>query len=404
MIGWSGTRKTLTILAFIAPMLIGLLIFNVYPIFFSTYISLTNRNQFHPYPDCTQIANRIIEPSCWGLTKAPTGLGTPFQVRQPFYANYTDLLGQFFTGPSLLALARILICLIPLIVVGQVNKRLDRQLTRPVSSGVVWLLGIAALVILALVLNLGGAYKSLLGSGDFVGVIVQTVIFVILRVPITFVIALTLALILNNEWLRGKTFFRVMVFIPWAASSLSILIALIWQFFFREQGTINQLLSAIFGIKGPAYLNQDWYAMLAIVLTDIWFSYPFLMTIILGALQSIPGEQYEAAEMDGASWWDQLRSITLPLLRPAVLPAIVLTSISAFQMFGTAYAITGGGPTKGAGQPGFTEFVMVYAYKQVFQTQAYGRMGAFALIVFVLLFAATLYSLRITRITKGAYE
>jgi arabinogalactan oligomer/maltooligosaccharide transport system permease protein len=194
------------------------------------------------------------------------------------------------------------------------------------------------------------------------------------------------------------------VFIPWAASSLSILIALIWQFFFRENGTINLLLSAVFNIKGPAYLNQDWWAMAAIVITDIWFSYPFLMTIILGALQSIPVEQYEAADMDGASWWSQLTNITLPLLRPAILPAIVLTSISAFQMFGTAYAITAGGPIKGAGRPGFTDFVMVYAYKQISQTQAYGRMGAFALIIFVLLFAATLYSLRITRITKGAYE
>lgn len=144
--------------------------------------------------------------------------------------------------------------------------------------------------------------------------------------------------------------------------------------------------------------------MASIVIADVWFSYPFMMIIILGALQSIPGEQYEAAEIDGATWMQQFSAITLPLLRPAILPAIVLTSISAFQMFGTAYAMTAGGPIKGAGQPGFTEFVMVYAYKQVFQTQAYGRMGAFAVIIFILLFAATLYSLRITRITKGAYE
>ncbi len=182
-----------------------------------------------------------------------------------------------------------------------------------------------------------------------------------------------------------------------------MLIALIWQFFFREQGTINQFLE-LFGIDGPAYLTQDWWAFAAIVLTDIWFSYPFLMIIILGALQSIPHDQYEAAEIDGASWRQQFSNITLPLLRPAILPAIVLTSITAFQMFGTAYAITTGGPSKGAGKPGFTEFVMVYAYKQVFQTQAYGKMGAFAVIIFILLFAATLYSLRVTRITKGAYE
>lgn len=404
MIGWSGRRKTLTILAFIGPMLLGLLIFNVYPIVFSTYISFTNRNQFHPYPDCTEIANKIIEPTCWGLTKAPTGLGTPFKVLQPFYTNYTDLLGQFFTSASLLNLLRIIACIVPLIIASQVNKRLDRQLTRSVSSGVVWLAGIVATVAMSLALDLGGAHKTLLASGDFVGVIIQTLIYVILRVPITLVVAMTLAIILNGTYLKGRAFFRVVVFIPWAASSLAILIALIWQFFFREQGTINQLLLAIFGIEGPAYLAQNWWAMFAILIADIWFSYPFLMTIILGALQSIPADQYEAAEIDGATWWQQFTSITLPLLRPAILPAIVLTSISSFQMFGTAYAMTSGGPIKGAGKPGFTEFVMVYAFKQVFQTQAYGKMGAFAVIIFILLFAATLYSLRMTRITKGAYE
>jgi arabinogalactan oligomer/maltooligosaccharide transport system permease protein len=73
-------------------------------------------------------------------------------------------------------------------------------------------------------------------------------------------------------------------------------------------------------------------------------------------------------------------------------------------MFGTVWAITQGGPSQGAGVPGSTELVMVHAYKQVFQTQAYARMGAFAVIMFIFLFAATLYSLRITRITKGAYE
>lgn len=404
MINWSGRRKTLMILLFTGPMLLGLLIFNVYPIVFSTYISFTNRNQFRPYPDCTEIANKIIEPTCWGLSSAPAGLGQPFRIREPFFANYSDLIGQFFTGASLLNLALIVAVFVPIIIASQVNKRLSKQLQRPVSSGVVWLAGIVGAIAVALLVNLGGAYRTLLNSGDFVGVILQTVLYVAIRVPLTLVLAMVLALVLNSDFIKGRAFFRVLLFIPWAASSLSILIALIWQFFFREQGTINQFLNAVFGFKGPAWLNLEWGAMASIVIADVWFSYPFMMIIILGALQSIPGEQYEAAEIDGATWMQQFNAITLPLLRPAILPAIVLTSISAFQMFGTAYAMTAGGPIKGAGQPGFTEFVMVYAYKQVFQTQAYGRMGAFAVIIFILLFAATLYSLRITRITKGAYE
>jgi arabinogalactan oligomer/maltooligosaccharide transport system permease protein len=141
-----------------------------------------------------------------------------------------------------------------------------------------------------------------------------------------------------------------------------------------------------------------------VVIVNLWMSYPFFMVVILGALQSIPREQYEAADVDGASWWDKLTNITLPLVRPAIMPAIVLSSITTFQMFNTVFLITAGGPLVGAGKPGVTEFVMVYAYKQVYQSRAYGRMGAFAVIIFILLFLATLYSLRVTRITKGAYE
>jgi arabinogalactan oligomer / maltooligosaccharide transport system permease protein len=403
MVNWSGRRKSLMILLFTGPMLLGLLVFNVYPIVFSFFISLTNRNRFRPFPDCNVTLTKILEPTCWGVTKAQTGLGQPYKLVQPIYQNYADLIGQFFTGGSLLNLAKILAVFVPLIVASQVNKRMGQRLDRPVSGAVVWLVGLLGALAVAVLVNLPVAYNTLINAGDFVGVIVQTVLYVVIRVPLTLGLAMALALLLNSSFLPGRTFFRVVLFIPWAASSLSILIALIWQFFFRDQGTINQFLE-LFGIDGPAYLTQDWWAFAAIVITDIWFSYPFLMIIILGALQSIPADQYEAAEIDGATWGQQFSNITLPLLRPAILPAIVLTSITAFQMFGTAYAITTGGPSKGAGKPGFTEFVMVYAYKQVFTTQAYGRMGAFAVIIFILLFAATLYSLRITRITKGAYE
>lgn len=403
MINWSTRRKAATILLFTGPMLLGLLIFNVYPIAFSFFISLTNRNRFRPFPNCDMTINRILEPTCWGISKPQTGLGQKYSIANPIFANYADLLGQFFAPTSLINLVKILAVFIPLIIAWQVNKRMGKGLTRSIPAWAIWLAGLLGLLAVAALVNLPVAYRTLINSGDFVSVIVQTVLYVAIRVPLTLVLAMLLALVLNTN-VPGRTFFRVLLFVPWAASSLSILIALIWQFFFRQQGTINQLLHAVFGINGPAYLNMDWWAFTAIVIADIWFSYPFLMIIILGALQSIPLDQYEAAEIDGASWSAEFRNITLPLLRPAILPAIVLTSITAFQMFGTAYAMTAGGPTKGAGKPGFTEFVMVYAYKQVFQTQNYGKMGAFAVIIFILLFAATLYSLRITRITKGAYE
>lgn len=406
MTGWSGRRKTLVVLLFILPTLIGILIFNVYPIFLNTYISFTNRNKFHPNPDCGAGLNGVLDPLCWPMFRenAPKGLGEPYRLQEPLLKNYSTLIGKMFTGASMLALLKILLVLAPLIVAGRLNTHFNKQVTRPVSSGVVWLGGIALTVLLAVGLKFTSAFSTLMETGDFLFVVFRTIVFVVLRVPITFVVGLVLALILNSPYLPGKTFFRVVLFLPWAASSVAILVALVWQFIFREQGVINQLLLALFNIKGPIWLNNPISAFAAILLADIYFSYPFFMVAILGALQSIPVDMYEAAEIDGASWWQQLMSITLPLIRPAVLPATVLTSISAFQMFGTAFAITGGGPPTAANRPGATEFVMVYAYRQIFQLQNYGNATAFAVIIFIMLFAVTLWSLRFTRITKGAYE
>jgi arabinogalactan oligomer/maltooligosaccharide transport system permease protein len=128
------------------------------------------------------------------------------------------------------------------------------------------------------------------------------------------------------------------------------------------------------------------------------------MTIILGALQSISADMYEAAEVDGASWWVSLCKITIPMLRPAVLPAVVLSSITTFQMFNTVFLITGGGPTNGVSKPGATDLVMTFAYKQTFQQGNYGYISAFAVIIFLILLVATLLSLRVTNVTQGAFE
>jgi arabinogalactan oligomer/maltooligosaccharide transport system permease protein len=405
MAQWKGWRKALTVLAFIGPTLIGILIFNIYPIIFNTYISFTNRNKYHPNPDCSAGLNGVLVPTCWPVfrDKAATGMAEPFRLQEPIYGNYASLFGKFFTGPVALAVVKIITCFIPLFVVGQVNKRLDKQLERPVPA---WVLTISAIIlgiIVGWILRADQAINLIGDSGDFFVVNVDSILYVLLCIPLFFVVGLALALLLNVKDLPGRTFFRVVLIVPWAASTVAIMMSLVWKFFFQEQGVINQLLELV-GAAGKTWLQNPIYAWVVIVLANIWYSYPFFMVTILGALQSIPGELYEAAEVDGASWWQRLMKITLPLLRPAVIPIIVLSSITTYQMFGTVWAITGGGPSRGADSPGVTEMVMTFAYKQVFQTQAYARMGAFAVILFIMLFAATLYSLRVSRITKGAYE
>jgi len=404
MIAWSGRKKALMILAFIGPTLLGILLFNIYPITYNIFISFTNRNQYHPNPDCSDSLTSIIEPTCWPMFKESSGISTPYSYQDPTYKNYSDLLGKLLSSTGLLALVQVVICFIPLIVIAQVNKYYDRQLTRPVSGVVVWILG---LLVTAIVFWLIGrpAMNTLQADSDFFIVVFRTILFVIITTPINYIFGLALALVLNTEYIKGRTFFRTVMIIPWAASTMFIIMSLVWQFFFRDVGVINQLLNII-GITGPAWLLDPTIAFGVVILVNLWFSFPFCFNIILGALQSIPADQYEAADMDGATYWQQLMNITLPLIRPAVVPAIVLSAIGVggFQMFGTVWAITAGGPSRGAGVPGSTELVMIYAYKQVFQNNAYALAGAFAVIIFIFLFIMTLYSLRITRMTKGAYE
>ena len=404
MVGWSGRRKTLTILAFIAPTILGLLVFSIYPLLLNTFISFTDRGKFHPNPDCENALWKIVEPTCWSGN--PTvGLATPFAVRDPAFKNYIDLLGGFFEPDGLLALGRIVVTILPLVGAGLLNRRLDRGLTRPVAAGVVWLGGLVLAVVVAWLIDARTAYDTLLNSGDFIMVNVRTIIYVAVCMPLFFSVGLAMALILNNPNLRAVTAFRVILIVPWAASTVAIMMTLVWQFFFRQQGTINQIIQTFFtNFSPPAYLNNTTWAFIIVVVVNVWYTYPFFMVTLLGGLQSIPVELYEAAEVDGAGWWRQLGSITLPLLRPVALPIIVLSSLTTYKIDAIVWALTRGGPTAGAGKPGATEFVMVHAYKQIFQTQAFGRMGAFAVILFIFLFAATLYSLRMTQITKGAYE
>jgi arabinogalactan oligomer/maltooligosaccharide transport system permease protein len=290
MVQWKGWRKALTVLAFTGPTLIGILIFSIYPILFNAYISFTNRNLYHPNPDCSITLTKILEPTCWSVfdKNRSTGMAEPFRIQDPLFANYIDLVGKFFTSVVLVAFLKIVACFIPLVVAGQVNKALGKRLERPVSAWVVTLLGILLGVAIGFLLRFDQAINLVTGSGDFFVVTFRTLLYVLLCIPLFFIMGLALALLLNIHDLPGRTFFRVILIVPWAASTVAIMIALVWQFFFREQGTINQI-TALFGIQSRAWLQDPVTAFMVIVVANVWMSYPFFMVTILGALQSIPG-------------------------------------------------------------------------------------------------------------------
>jgi arabinogalactan oligomer / maltooligosaccharide transport system permease protein len=246
-------------------------------------------------------------------------------------------------------------------------------------------------------------YPRLLGQLDFYLVLGKTALYAVICVFLFFVVGLIFALILNNPAIKGQMIWRTLLILPWAVPYW--ITALIWKFLFHGQyGPINQTLRLI-GLNPPEWLLNGTTAFAAITLVNVWLSFPFFMLILLGGLQAISADLYEAADLDGAGWWQKLFGITLPLLRPVAIPAIILSLITTLKIFETIYLMTGGGPVTQIGRPGATELLLVWAYDQGFQgSQRFGLVGAFSIVVFLILLVITLIYVRVTNATKGVFE
>jgi arabinogalactan oligomer/maltooligosaccharide transport system permease protein len=134
------------------------------------------------------------------------------------------------------------------------------------------------------------------------------------------------------------------------------------------------------------------------LVTNTWLGFPFMMVVSLGALQSIPKELYEAASIDGATRWQQFKTITLPLLKPALFPAVILGTIWTFNMFNIIYLVSGGGPDNQ------TNILITEAYRAFKVLGRYGFAAAYSLLIFVILFLYATVTNRVTRATEGAFE
>ncbi len=237
---------------------------------------------------------------------------------------------------------------------------------------------------------------------DIFSVLANTILYAVVCVGLFFMVGLGLALLLNSPYIKFKTLFRTLIILPWAAPA--VLTAPIWKFFYNSNfGPINQILRSVGVSNPPSWLNDPLWSWVGVVVVNLWLSYPFFMFVIMGALTTVPSDLYEAARIDGAGWWTQLFRITLPMIRPAVLPVVILSLITTFQMFNTVWLITAGGPFTAIGKPGSTEFVMLYSYHYGLQQNNYGLMSAFAVVLFILLFSVTMLNLRLSRTNmKGA--
>lgn len=221
-----------------------------------------------------------------------------------------------------------------------------------------------------------------------------TLMWTFLNVMLHVSIGLGLALLLKDPFLRFKGIYRVLLIIPWAMPNY--ITALMWKGMFQQQyGAINVLLDSL-GVGSISWFSTFWPAFMANVITNTWLGFPFMMVVSLGALQSIPASLYEAAEVDGASRWQQFRLITLPLLRPALFPSIVLGSIWTFNMFNVIYLVSGGEPA------GATDILITEAYQWAFRRgERYGLAAAYAALIFVVLL---IYSRMANRLTRAGED
>jgi len=227
------------------------------------------------------------------------------------------------------------------------------------------------------------------------------------------VLGIAIALVLNNKELIGKRLYRALYVLPWAIPGY--IAALTWRNMYDPRfGAFNLLLAKINVALGTSFATDTrWLlvtdppiggplsflplAFYCVLLANIWLGWPFMMVVATGALQAIPAELYEAASIDGASAWQKLQKITLPLIRPAMVPAIMLGTIMTFNQFNVIYFISEGGPF------GRTEILITQAFKLVYEQRLYGVAAAFSIVVFFVLLIITLLQNRVTRATEAYY-
>lgn len=223
---------------------------------------------------------------------------------------------------------------------------------------------------------------DLLGHGSFWAVLVVTILWTVANISLHVVIGVALALLLSRPELRLKGVYRVLLVLPWAVPSY--VTALAWRgMFHRQFGAVNALIE-LCGGEPVSWFARWSTAFAANVATNVWLGFPFMMVVTLGALTAIPKDLYEAAEVDGATKWQQFRHVTLPLLRPSLAPAVAMGAVWTFNMFNVVYLVSAGEPD------GTTEILVSEAYRWAFtRGHQYGYAAAYAVLIFLLLFFGT---------------
>ncbi len=229
---------------------------------------------------------------------------------------------------------------------------------------------------------------------EFVRVLSWTLVWAGGSVILSLGLGLFLAMGLNKPEIRFRNLYRTLFIVPWAIPAF--ISVLMWQGLLNSnEGAINVLLGL-----NIRWLDDPFWARISVLVVNVWLGFPFMMTVCLGALQSIPRELYESASVDGAPAPRQFFQITLPMLRSALLPVLISSFAFNFNQFTAIYLLTNGGPAVSGSTAGATDILITYSYKLAFGLFQYGMACAYAIIIFLIVAGLSAVNFRLT----GAFE
>jgi multiple sugar transport system permease protein len=215
-----------------------------------------------------------------------------------------------------------------------------------------------------------GNYLFLLKDARFWNALKNTVYFTAVSTALELLLGLGIALLINRSF-KYRGLITAVILVPWAVPT--VVSARMWELIYNSDfGVLNYILGARIN-----WLGSPAWAMHAAILADVWKTTPFVILLLVAGLRVIPRELYQAARVDGAGSWGIFRYITLPLLLPVILVALLFRTLDAFRVFDIIYVLTGGGPAN------TTETLSVYAYKVLFQTLRFGYGSTLAVVVFL---------------------
>ena len=228
-------------------------------------------------------------------------------------------------------------------------------------------------------------------DSGFLSALLATILWTVVSMVFQLVIAFVLASLLNIQKLRFRKLYKTILMFPWAMPGyVSILL---WKtgIFNSQFGLLNQWMEKL-GLAAARWLSSDLSAFICCSIVNLWLALPFMIMIMDGALQSIDRSYYESALLDGASWLERTRFITVPAIKPIIAPAVIITIFTTFKQFDVVYLLTQqAGAKTGSG----FHTILTYAYENAFITNNYGYSSAISIIIFVLLIAfSARYQLR----------